>query len=108
MAKENYTLSPWGTIQDLGKFQGEMWYIPELWELTMISGEDEIIYDNDRPHSVFFVDEEMKQKYELSLDVYVIVLWEDDYGFVNSSHVSEVEYNTWLSDIEKNEAESDI
>ena len=44
----------------------------------------------------------MRQKYELG-GVYAIVLWADEYGFINSSHASKVDYDAWVSDIEENE-----
>jgi hypothetical protein len=83
-----------------GKFQGEHPLVPHLWDLTLESSEDDIFYGvDDTMYSVFEIDEAMQQEWDT--DAVVIVLWEDNFGFVNSAwYTSEEDYEVARTETE--------
>lgn len=82
--KEVYDVTSHGTISSPGKFEGECPVVVALWDLTMESGEDEIVYDGDTPVSIFVVDDELREAFPETAGTYAIALYESDQGFVMS------------------------
>ena len=90
-----YETNEYKIITSPGKFENEMYYIPELWELCLISGEDLILYDDNYseeiPISLFRIDQELLGKYpelrEYNNPLF-IALWENEQGFVYSEVIT--------------------
>lgn len=69
-----------GIIKSPGKFEGEMHYVPQLWDMCL-AGE----YDDKLPNGdyVLLVDDELRSiAPEIDVDTYAIVLWESEHGFI--------------------------
>lgn len=97
MNRNGYDISEHGTIQNPGKFEGEMHYVPELWNKALEGGSDYTLYDDlDTCYDVFIVNNEDRTLYDLSPDIYALVLHEDDNGFVYCDHLDKVAYNEFL------------
>jgi hypothetical protein len=70
-------------IKQPGKFEGEPYWVPELWDWALDSNEDVLVEDCGTLVSVFIVDDEMIRSYpELLSPYYAVGLWETDLGFV--------------------------
>lgn len=67
-----------GVITSPGKFEGEAWYVPELWDLVLDGWADE---DEDGIAVVYLSDED-RERFGLAEDVHSAFLSEDDCGFV--------------------------
>lgn len=78
----NYEISERGTIQSLGKFEGEMLYVPYFWELGL-----EGVYDEDFGNVYFFdVDEDDLAMFPELKGTYGLALEESDAGFVRATY----------------------
>lgn len=76
-----YTIDDQMVIRDPGKFEGEMYYVPDFWQRGL-----EGFSDNDTGGVFFFVlgDEDKAPWPELK-DVYGLALEESDTGFVSAA-----------------------
>ena len=100
MNRSGYDISSGGTIQNPGKFESEMWYVPELWNKVLEGYSNETHYDSlDTPYDVFIVNSEDRTLYDLSPDVHALVLHEDDNGFVYCDHLDKAEYEEFLESL---------
>jgi hypothetical protein len=89
-----------------GKFEGEPSYVPYYWDKTMDGSEDDTIYDGDTPVSVFIVSTEDINIFPELKGTYSVLLWEDDYGFVNRMECeSKEKLESLTAELEKESAE---
>lgn len=94
----SYQLNEQGIIIDPGKFEGEMWYVPELWDQVLDGCEDAAIENGGSPISLIKVDEEMRKKYNISDDTYAWMLFETGDGFVYCNSLTETVYREYVND----------
>jgi hypothetical protein len=81
------------TTPGLGKFQGEPAYTPYLWNLALNGHDNDCFVDEGGIMvSLFYVDEGLRNQFDLPPETHAIVLWEDEVGFVNTMecHTSEL------------------
>ena len=87
----DYNLSPAGTIQDCGKFEGEMCYVPMFWDECINGGSD---YDDGEVYGVIITAEDRARWPEyLSAEDYGVLMTESDQGFVYADVVSKQEWD---------------
>jgi hypothetical protein len=87
-----YTTDKNGIIQDNGKFEGEMVFIPYLWNDTP----DENWINDERELSIYFAKKVRKDWPEYAeglYNTYAVVLASDESGFVFADYISKDEYN---------------
>ena len=73
------------TIKEPGKFQGEPWFVRDvLWPMMMDGASDLTIYDGETPIDVFDLTPALCLEYELPADTAVVLIWEQEDGFVCS------------------------
>tara|TARA_R100000687_G_C6379885_1_gene132096 strand:+ start:363 stop:674 length:312 start_codon:yes stop_codon:yes gene_type:complete len=85
----NYTLNEHKCITSPGKFEGEMYFVPAIWdELLNGGGCDDITVDDILYSFIIFTDQDKKDYPEISQD-YGMVLFESDQGFVNTKYYSD-------------------
>jgi hypothetical protein len=100
---DGYKTDDMGRITSPGKFEGEMYYIPELWDLVLEGGADEEIGDYPT-YAVFVVDADLLKKYpEITREVAELWLYEDDNGFVRSHEFNKREAKEFRKAIEEEE-----
>lgn len=99
----DYTINEHGIIQDLGKFEAEPAYAPYFWDFVLGGSSSETLYDNDRPVDVFIVDAEDVAKFPVLQDVYAVVIWETDQGFVNTREMTERQLDAYRAELENAE-----
>jgi len=71
-------------ISEPGKFEGEPFYVPYLWDLVL-DGKGEIVDNPDRPDTTMDqieLTDEDKMRYPELVGYDYALLWEDDNGFV--------------------------
>jgi len=104
----DYEIDKHGRIKSPGKFEGEMLYVPYLWDGIMEGGGDQTVYDGDTPVDfVQFTDEDLELFPEIG-DAFGIALWESDTGFVNTREFNnEDEYNDAIEKVEAASEEED-
>ena len=103
--KLEFRLSGWDTITNPGKFEGETLLTPFFYEVSMISAQDETLYDsNETPYCVFktesWLNQGMPEDFEKMAGFYgykYFVLEETGSGFVFLAGMSEKEYKKWLA-----------
>lgn len=80
MQVDDYGLSvdEWGTIVSPGKFEGEQYYAPYFYRLSLDGGYDDIVDDV----YIFNINEEDWIKYPELKDSKFIRLYEDSQGFI--------------------------
>lgn len=72
-----------GIIQNPGKFEGEMIYVPYFWDTSLEGGPDDVRFDGDVQVDIFYPgDADLEQFPELQ-GVKSLEVWEDDQGFVH-------------------------
>lgn len=78
--ENEYDVDEYGMIKDLGKFEGEMLYVPYFYDMYMDG-----FYDEQGDDWVFFEisDDDRKQFPELEKKDKGIVLWFSEQGFVS-------------------------
>ena len=86
-----------------GKFEGCHWSTIALWEVVMDGGSDETIYLDDEPYDCFVLSDEDRATYNLSADVYAIVLHEDSQGFVYGAQMTAENYESFLNSADTGE-----
>ena len=89
-----------GVIIRPGKFEGEMWWVPELWNLVMDGASDGTLYDGETQIDVFHVDAKMRREFGIIRDVDYVVMWESDQGFVNTKQLTTREYDALEKELE--------
>lgn len=106
--KEEFNLSPWQGITNPGKFEGESLLAPFFYEVSMISGQDETLYNqNEDVFCVFktesWLGQNMPEDFEKAVKDYAcqyFVLSETDDGFVALAAIVQDEYDMWLEELE--------
>lgn len=81
-----FSVDKYGLINSPGKFEGECLYVPYFWNMTMISAQDEDLYDpvDGIYYSLFTVTDIDRTIFPELKDVKVVSLWESESGFVFS------------------------
>jgi hypothetical protein len=93
----NYKINEHGSITSPGKFEGEMLYVPYLWEKSLDGCGD---FDFGNIQGFVIEDSDRKLFPELA-DTFAISLMETDSGFVNSRHFATAEeWRKWLRTME--------
>lgn len=82
-----FSVNEYGIIDSPGKFEGECPYVPYFWNMTMISAQDEDLYDpvDDTYYALFNVTDIDRAIFSELNDVKVVSLWENESGFVFSA-----------------------
>ena len=75
-------------ITDHGKFEGEAWYAPKVYQWYLDGDPGEIFGDTN----VYVLSEDDRRAFELSDHVYALVLEESDQGFVFVNTLDKSEY----------------
>ena len=70
-----------GVIVSPGKFEGEAWFVPELWDLVLQGFADEYELENDV--ATLFLTAEDHERFGLPSTADQAWLFEDDNGFVS-------------------------
>ena len=76
----NYEVSEGGVIKTLGKFEGEMLYVPDAWELATNGFAD---VDEGSVYGVIFTDEDRLDYPEIS-NTYGMLMEQSDKGFIHA------------------------
>lgn len=73
-----------GIIVTPGKFEGEPYWMPTIWEMVLGGMADESLHDGSTAYDAFKIDAELSILTGLKVqpDVY-LVIWSDEQGFVN-------------------------
>ena len=81
-----FRANEYGIIDSPGKFEGECLYVPYFWNMTMISAQDEDLYNpvDDTHYSLFTVTDIDRTIFPELKDVKVVSLFESESGFVFS------------------------
>lgn len=77
-----YDVDQYGIIHSPGKFESDMLYAVHFWDLTLESGEEEMVYDGDMPISLFHISPDDKTAFPELNDIAWLGLYEDSQGFV--------------------------
>ncbi len=85
------------TVSTPGKFEGEPAYVPYFWEYILDTGSgDDEIWENDVPVDVLIVDKHDRTTFPELADVEVVLIWENDQGFVlHRDFATEGAYDDW-------------
>ncbi len=83
---DSFDYDEYGSITSPGKFEREGRYTPYFWNMTMISAQDEDLYDSedDTHYSLFNITDIDRAIFPELKDVKVVSLWESESGFVFS------------------------
>jgi len=101
MDKNDYDVNEHGIITSPGKFEAEPLYVPYFWDIAMVSGEEETVYDDETPISFFIVSDDDRKEFPELDNIYGLALWETDTGFVNCTiFETEKEYTDTLDKID--------
>jgi hypothetical protein len=81
-----------GVIHSPGHQEGNMIYVPYYYDMVMKGEDEEVEYGpDDKPYSFFkVVDEDLQEFPELE-DIYGIMLWTSDQGFVMYQTLADAE-----------------
>jgi hypothetical protein len=91
-----------GSITSPGKFEGEMLYVPAMWESTMHGGGDA---DFGSVQFVIFTDEDRKEFPEIG-PTYGMAMEESEQGFIyTEEYETKAEYDAAVERMENAEAE---
>lgn len=104
--RDKSSVSATGVVIRPGKFEGEMWWVAELWDRVMDGVSDEELYDGDMPIAVFKIDAADRKKYGIMEGVAEVWLTESENGFVNSQQLSKKQADKFRDQLEAaNEAD---
>lgn len=80
----SFKVSPFGVIQDPGKFEGERLYMPVIYDRYMDGGSEDYMLDDDVIYSFVTVDDDMKKEFpELEgRDEDQVAFYEREDGFI--------------------------
>ena len=84
---DEYTVKD-GIIQDQGKFEGEAWYAPTVYQWYLDGDPGEIFGDAN----VYVLTDENRTQLELNDYVYALILEEGDQGFIYVNILDKSEY----------------
>lgn len=76
--KESYNINQYGIIENAGKFEGCMYYIPYYWDMFLNGCYDSM----DEDYIYFNLTDEDKKLFSELEDYNQLVLWESDNGFI--------------------------
>ncbi len=85
-----------GVIVRPGKFEGEMWWVPELWD----EGGDDLEDTDGTLYMTFEITAEDRKRFGILKDVAEVWLWESEQGFVNSRQLTKKEADKAREQIE--------
>ena len=96
-----YTVDEWGTIRSPGKFEGESWIAPIVYEWVMDGGDERVYPDCECGEddlcecpstSIFVLAPEDHKALDLKSDTYALTLDESEQGFVYIGELTRAEY----------------
>ncbi len=83
---KKYKVDEHGIIISPGKFEGEKFYAPYFYDLSLESSVDETLYYGDIQIDIFIISEEDVKEFPELKDTYAIILFVSDQGFVYLKH----------------------
>lgn len=72
-----------GIIKNPGKFEGEPYWMPTLWDMVLGGMADESLHDGTTAYDAFKVDSDLSIMTGLPVQDAFLVIWSDEQGFVN-------------------------
>jgi len=99
-----YKISEYGTILDLGKFEGCFWAAVIFYEHMLDGMADVTLWNENETVDAFFVKETEIKEFELSEDTYAVTIWENDQDFVYFSEWTESAYEKLATSFESMES----
>lgn len=72
-----------GIIVSPGKFEGEPYWMPTLWDMVLGGMADESLHDGTTAYDAFKVDSDLSIMTGLPVQDAFLVIWSDEQGFVN-------------------------
>lgn len=102
IGEENYTKDKYGVIINECNYKGEMWYVPEIWDLISRSLRTERIKYEGETYYIFYPDKQEMIKYDLKEEdgVYALALHEVAAGTVYAQILDIGGYQTMKKGIE--------
>lgn len=96
-----------GVIKSPGKFEGEMLFVPYLWDKVMDGMAGNEIYLDETVYTCLEISQEDKSEFPEDLsNVFGAILWENSQGFVYCKTFDEKGYKFQIEDLE-NEAQKE-
>ena len=90
-AELKYAVDGNGTIRSPGKFEGEPWWVPTAWDITMDGCCDEL-----DAGSVFEPDEQEREDWGVSGEPSHLLLTESNQGFVSHTWITAEQFDSLL------------
>lgn len=76
--KESYNINQYGIIENAGKFEGCMYYMPYFWDMFLNGGYDSI----DDDYIYFNLNDDDKKMFPELEEYQQLVIYENENGFV--------------------------
>lgn len=88
-----------------GKFEGELSFVPKLWDMTLESMEDETLWDGDTLISIFRncpkLWETIGEEHGLDFEFEYVAMYEDSQGFVHTEYLTVDDYTALIRRLEE-------